>query len=75
MVEHLPSKCEALSSNPMPQKKKPSLARHWWLTPIILAIQKAEIRRIEVQSQRQVIVCETLSQKNNNKITEKGLVE
>jgi hypothetical protein len=26
-------------------------ARHWWLMPIILATQKVEIRRIEVQSQ------------------------
>jgi hypothetical protein len=25
--------------------------RHWWLTPVILATQKAEIRRIMVQSQ------------------------
>jgi hypothetical protein len=27
------------------------LARHWWLTPVILTTQEAEIRRIEVQSQ------------------------
>jgi hypothetical protein len=26
-------------------------ARHWWLTPVILATQEAEIRRIEVRSQ------------------------
>jgi hypothetical protein len=31
--------------------------------PIILAIQKAEIRRISVQSQSRQIVCETLSRK------------
>jgi hypothetical protein len=24
------------------------LARHWWLTPVILATQEAEIRRIVV---------------------------
>jgi hypothetical protein len=32
----------------------------WWLTPIILAIQEAEIRRLAVQSQPRQIVCETL---------------
>jgi hypothetical protein len=26
-------------------------SRVWWLTPVILATQEAEIRRIEVQSQ------------------------
>jgi hypothetical protein len=25
-----------------------SIARHWWFTPIILATQEAEIRRITV---------------------------
>jgi hypothetical protein len=33
-----------------------SLAGHWWLTPLTLAIQEAEIRRIEVQSQSGQIV-------------------
>jgi hypothetical protein len=32
-----------------------------WLTPVILATQEAEIRRIEAQSQPGQIVCETLS--------------
>jgi hypothetical protein len=46
------------------------LAKCWWLTPIILATQEAEIRRIEVQSQPRQIVCKTLSQKTSNtKIT------
>jgi hypothetical protein len=31
-------------------------ARHQWLTPVIPAIQKAEIRRITVQSQPRQIV-------------------
>jgi hypothetical protein len=43
------------------------LAGHWWLTPVILAIQEAEIRRIMVQSQPGQIVCETLSQKTFHK--------
>jgi hypothetical protein len=34
-----------------------------WLTPVILAIQESEIRRIIVQSQPRQIVFETLSQK------------
>jgi hypothetical protein len=28
-------------------------ARHWWLMPVILAIQEAEIRKIMIQSQPQ----------------------
>jgi hypothetical protein len=44
--------------------KKVYLARHWWLTTVILATQEAEIRRITVQSQPWQIVCKTLSRKN-----------
>jgi hypothetical protein len=36
-------------------------ARCWWLTPVILVTQEAEIRRITVPSQPRQIVCETLS--------------
>jgi hypothetical protein len=42
---------------------KKSEARCWWLMPVILSIQEAEIRRILVQSQSREIVLETLSQK------------
>jgi hypothetical protein len=37
------------------------------LTPIILATQEAEIRRIVVQSPSRVIVCNSLSKKLNTK--------
>jgi hypothetical protein len=43
-----------------------------WLTPVILATQKAEIRKIVVQRQPGKIVHETLSGKTYHK---KGLVE
>jgi hypothetical protein len=53
--------------------KKQTWAGHQWLTPIILATQEAEIRRITVQSQPGQIVLKTLSQKNLYK--KKGLAE
>jgi hypothetical protein len=43
-----------------------------WLTPVILAIQEAEIRRIEVQSQPWAISSQTISKIPNRK---KGLEE
>jgi hypothetical protein len=40
-----------------------ALARCWWLTPVILATQEAEIRRIMVQSQlSRIMVQSQLSQ-------------
>jgi hypothetical protein len=48
VVECLPNKCDALSSNPGTIKKKAILAMHQWLIPKILATQKAKIRRIAV---------------------------
>jgi hypothetical protein len=44
-----------------------------WLTPVILAIQEAEIRRILVPSQPRQIVPENLSGKKNHH--KKRLVE
>jgi hypothetical protein len=38
-------------------------ARHWWLTPVTLATQEAEIRRILVQSQLREKLHKTLSQR------------
>jgi hypothetical protein len=43
-----------------------------WLTPVILATQEAEIRRITVRRKPRQIVCKTLSQKSLHK---KGLKE
>jgi hypothetical protein len=40
-------------------------AGHQWLTPVVLATQEAEIRRIAVGSQPRQIVLKTLSPKNS----------
>jgi hypothetical protein len=39
---------------------------HQWLTPVILATQEGEIRRIAVKSQPRQIVLKTLSQKHTS---------
>jgi hypothetical protein len=57
----------------LPKQNISSQAGRWWLTPVILATQEAEIRRIEIRSQPGQIVHETLSQKYPS--LEKGLVE
>jgi hypothetical protein len=56
----------------MLSKKPVNRAKCHWLTPVILATQEAEIRRIAVQSHPGQIVRETLSQKNPS---QKGLAE
>jgi hypothetical protein len=58
VIEYLLCKCKPLSSNPSSIKKKKKkrerereihyFARHQCLTPIILATQEEEIRRIAV---------------------------
>jgi hypothetical protein len=40
---------------------------HWWLTPVILATEEAEIRKIVVPSQPWQTVYEILSQKTQHK--------
>jgi hypothetical protein len=47
-----------------PFLKNNKFAGHWYLMPVILATQEAEIRRISVQSQTRQILLEILSQNN-----------
>jgi hypothetical protein len=54
--------------------KKPHTARCQWLTPIVLAIQEAEIRKITVRSQPGQTVRETLSQKTSSQQKRAGEV-
>jgi hypothetical protein len=55
--------------------EKNTEARHQWLTPIILATQEAEVRRISVQSQLRQIVHKTLSQKTHHKNRAGGMAQ
>jgi hypothetical protein len=48
LVKYLSSKLKALTSILNTTLKKKNYCRLWWLTPIILATQEAEIRRITV---------------------------
>jgi hypothetical protein len=48
--------------------KKRKYGSCWWLTPVVLATQEAEIRRIVVQSQPGQIVLKNLSGKKPSQI-------
>jgi hypothetical protein len=50
-------------------------AGHWWLKPVNLATQEAEIRRMVVRSQPGQIVCETLSQKHSTQKRSGGTID
>jgi hypothetical protein len=47
-----------------PYLKNTKEARRRWLTPVILATQEAEIRKILIEASPRQIVHETLSRKN-----------
>jgi hypothetical protein len=47
----------------------------WWLTPVILVTQEAEIRRFKFQCQPREIVQETLSQKSPTQKRAGGMTE
>jgi predicted P-loop ATPase len=46
-----------------------------WLTPVILATQETEIRRMAVQSQPRQIVHKTLSRKNSSQKRTGGVAQ
>jgi hypothetical protein len=50
-------------------------AGHWRLTPVTLATQEAEVRRIVVQCQPKQIVPKTLSQKNTSQKRAGGMAQ
>jgi hypothetical protein len=45
------------------------------LTPVILATQEADIRRIKVQGQPRHVVCKTLSRKNSSQKRAGGVAQ
>jgi hypothetical protein len=67
---HYSTQTRQLHLNP-----KRFLAGHRWLTPVILATQEADIRRIVVQSQPRQTVQETLSWKNTSQKRAGGVAQ
>jgi hypothetical protein len=55
------------------KKKQSNVARCWWLTPVILATQEAEIRRIMLHSQPQANISRPYLKETHYK--KKGLRE
>jgi hypothetical protein len=51
------------------------IAGHWWLTPVILATQEAEIMRIVAQRKPGQIVYKTLYQKIFNTRRDGGVAQ
>jgi hypothetical protein len=51
------------------------LVRYFWLTPAILAFQKAEIMKITIQRQSRQIVLETLLNKTQRKRRAGGVAQ
>jgi hypothetical protein len=74
MVERVLSMFETLGLIPS-RKKKCDIVGHWWLTPVILAIQEAEIRRVTVRSQPRQTVHENLSQGNPSQKRAGGMLQ
>jgi hypothetical protein len=66
-VEHLPSKYEALSSNPSTTKKK-FRSQAWWDTPIIPTL--GNLRQEDLEFKARLLYSKTLSQINTNKYEE-----
>jgi hypothetical protein len=55
--------------------KSTILIRCWWFTPVILATQETEIRRIPVQSQPRQIVHQNYLEKTQNKKRPGGVAQ